>query len=168
MIYLNLEGRYGLWNYIGAHYSMVEEVRGYNYTGEPLAYLLEDSEIKESIQPYIMARIVDVREFILQYNWQMTPENLTMYIHVTDPLADWNNGYYKIWWEDEKNCCETVEEGDAINVISLDIQTLTAMLMGYKRPTYLYNNSKLDMEYYWVKILEQLINNDKPYFSDYF
>ena len=51
---------------------------------------------------------------------------------------------------------------------SISIQTMTTMLMGYKRPTYLYENERLKMEYYLVDVLEKLISNDKPYFSDYF
>ena len=37
---------------------------GDNYSGEPMAYLFEDSEIEETIAPYIMARIVDVENFL--------------------------------------------------------------------------------------------------------
>ena len=168
MVHLNLEAQHGLWNYISAHFSMITEVRGANYSGEPMAFLLEDSEITETIEPYVMARIVDVREFILQYGWQNTPEDLKIYLQVSDPLAEWNNGTFMIWWEDEKTFCEKVDDDQAINVIRLDVQTLTTMLMGYKRPSYLYRNNRLDMEYYWVRILEQLIHHDKPYFSDYF
>ena len=50
----------------------------------------------------------------------------------------------------------------------MDIQTLTAMLMGYKRPTYLYDHEKISMEYYMLTWLERLIPVKKPYFSDYF
>lgn len=54
LVYLNQEARHGLWNYISAHFSMITDVRGYNYTGEPLAFLLEDSEIRETIEPNVM------------------------------------------------------------------------------------------------------------------
>ena len=64
LVYLNQEARHGLWNYISAHFSMITDVRGYNYTGEPLAFLLEDSEIRETIEPNVMGRIIDVREFL--------------------------------------------------------------------------------------------------------
>ena len=168
VVYLNLEARHGLWNYISAHFSMITEVRGANYSGEPLAFLFDDSEIEETISPYVMARIVDVREFLLAYNWQNMPEDLRIFFQVTDPLAEWNNGTFLLYWQDEKTCCEKVDPDEAVNAIRLDVGTLTAMLMGYKRPTYLYRNDRLDMEYYWVRILEQLIHHDKPYFSDYF
>ena len=42
MVYLNIEASYGLWNYISAHFSMITQVQGDNYSGEPMAYLFED------------------------------------------------------------------------------------------------------------------------------
>ena len=60
MIYMNEEARIGLWNFIGAHFSMISKVIGNTFTDEPLAFLLEDADIKETISPYYMARIVDV------------------------------------------------------------------------------------------------------------
>jgi len=38
MVYLTQEARHGIWNYISAHFSMITEVRGDNYTSEPLAF----------------------------------------------------------------------------------------------------------------------------------
>ncbi|MDN6460924.1 MAG: hypothetical protein L0J94_04745, partial [Corynebacterium flavescens] len=63
MIYLNQEARMGLWNFIGAHFSMITHVRGNIYKDEPLAFLLDDGDIKETIKPYFMGRIVDVEQF---------------------------------------------------------------------------------------------------------
>lgn len=168
MIYLNHEARIGIWNYISSHVSMVNEVRGANYTGEPLAFLLEDSEITETIAPYIMARIVDVAEFISQYPFQIITEELHLHFVVSDEMAPWNQGNFEVYWEDAEVRCQQVEEEPTVNVVKLSIQSLTTMLMGYKRPSYLYENEKLDMEYYMVQILEQLIPTGKAYFSDYF
>ncbi|MFQ9464107.1 MAG: sterol carrier protein domain-containing protein [Gallintestinimicrobium sp.] len=64
--------------------------------------------------------------------------------------------------------CERVEDNQSINVVELDINTLTALMMGYKRPTYLYDHEKISMEYYMLTWLERLIPVKKPYFSDYF
>ncbi|MGL6174561.1 MAG: GNAT family N-acetyltransferase, partial [Cellulosilyticaceae bacterium] len=54
MVYLNEEARKGLWNYMSAHFSMINEVKGNTHTNESLAFLLEDSEIEEKIQPFFM------------------------------------------------------------------------------------------------------------------
>lgn len=168
ILYLNIEARHGLWNYISSHFSMITEVVGYNYTGEPLAFLLEDSEITETIAPYIMARIVDVREFILDYPFQVMQEDFHIHLIVHDKMAPWNEGDFQIYWKDQKTYCERGTELPLTNIVELDIQTLTTMLMGYKRPSYLYENDRLDMEYYMISILERIIPVGKPYFSDYF
>lgn len=67
MFYLNQEARNGLWNFISAHFSMVYWVKGDIFKNEPLSFLLDDSEITETIAPFFMARIVDVKEFLLEY-----------------------------------------------------------------------------------------------------
>lgn len=67
MNYLTQEARKGLWNFIAAHFSMIDLIKGEVYKNEPLAFLLDDSQITETIEPYIMARIVDVHAFLENY-----------------------------------------------------------------------------------------------------
>ena len=69
---------------------------------------------------------------------------------------------------DEETVCEKTDDIHAANLVEMDIQTLTTMLMGYKRPTFLYECGRIQTEYYMLRILEQLIPVEKPYFSDYF
>ena len=71
-------------------------------------------------------------------------------------------------WQEGEAVCEQVSSFRSGHRIGLDIQTLTTMFMGYKRPTYLYNNDRIDMDYHLLKTLEAMIPPDKPYFSDYF
>lgn len=168
MVYLNIEANYGLWNYISAHFSMITQVQGDNYSGEPMAYLFQDSEITETISPYIMARIVNVRDFLAEYPYQIQPEDFKIHFKVHDEMALWNEGDYMVSWHDGETICEPVENNQSINVVELSINTLTTMLMGYKRPTYLYDHEKLQTEYYMLTWLERLIPVEKPYFSDYF
>ena len=73
---------------------MITEARGDNYTGEPMAFLLEDSEITETIAPYYMARIVDVPAFLSKYRFQEAPEKLRLHLRVHDPLAPWNDNTF--------------------------------------------------------------------------
>ena len=168
MVYLNIEANYGLWNYITAHFSMITQVVGDNYSGEPMAYLLDDSEITETVSPYIMARIIDVETFLQEYPYQVQPEDFRIHFRVTDEMAPWNAGDYLVSWKGGETRCERVENNQSINVVELDINTLTTMLMGYKRPSYLYEHEKIRTEYYMLTWLERLIPVEKPYFSDYF
>ena len=168
MVYLNLEANYGLWNYISAHFSMITQVKGNNFSGEPMAYLFEDSEITETIAPYIMGRINNVKDFLKAFPYQVTPEDFKIHFKVHDEMAPWNEGDYMVSWHDGETSCEQVEDNQSINVVELNINTLTTMMMGYKRPTYLYDHEKLKTEYYMLTWLERLIPVEKPYFSDYF
>lgn len=133
-----------------------------------MAFLFEDSEIVETIKPYFMARIINVKEFIIKYPFLVKAQKLKISFKINDPIAQWNNGIFNIYWDDEETVCEKSDDMYAANLVEMDIQTLTTMLMGYKRPTFLYECGRIKTEYYMLKILEQLIPVEKPYFSDYF
>ena len=166
MVYLNQEGRHGLWNYISAHFSMVNEVRGANYTNEPLAFLLEDSEITEKIEPYFMARIVDLEKFLEKYPFVNTLSTNKLTFNVVDPMLDWNNGIFSVTWDEEGN--NIVSREEISEPIDISIQTLVTMLMGYKRPKYLNRVEKINVPKNTIKLLERVIPLEQAYFSDYF
>lgn len=85
MIYLNREAQLGLWEYIHAHDSMIDEVRGNNYYSEPIAFELDDSDIKETIRPYAMGRIIDIKQFL--ENMPSTLTNLPVFMLSTSKMS---------------------------------------------------------------------------------
>ena len=174
MVYLNFEARLGLWNYISAHFSMVDKVQGYNYTNEPVAFLLEDSEIKETIRPYIMARITDVKGFIANYPFLRKPKNKKINLIIKDNMAKWNNGSFLIYWDENREVvCKRLNKEYKRNgkdrfIVKMDIQTLTTMLMSYKTPSYLYKIGRIESSTKGINLLESIIPKEQAYFSDYF
>ena len=90
MVYHNQEARNGLWNFVSAHFSMVTKVVGNTYMDEPLAFWLEDGDIKETISPYYMARIVDAEQFISQFPFKRLGEEFTLTFQLHDPIFVWN------------------------------------------------------------------------------
>ncbi|MDL2306720.1 GNAT family N-acetyltransferase [Desulfovibrio sp. OttesenSCG-928-C06] len=164
MIYLNQEARHGLWNFIGAHFSMIDEVRGHIYKNEPLAFYLDDSQIVETIEPYFMARIVDVRAFLESYPFGAFFE--PFHFVVSDPLAPWNNGVFSIdGIGDGQN---RIGSNITANAVEIDIQTLTALLMNYRLASYFADLERLKAGWEAVVLLENVIPSQQPYFSDYF
>lgn len=168
MVYLSQEAKHGLWNYISAHYSMVNFVKGYHYDGETIAFELPDSEITETITPNIMGRIVDVCGFVNQYPFQNSTEERTLYLRVEDGMADWNNGLFRLDFYGSSCRCEPAESTGGEPVIRMDIRTLTTMMMGYKRPFYLWRNERIEADDILISQLEKRIPHQKPQFSDYF
>ncbi len=177
MIYLNEEARYGLWGYINAHQSMFDSIEGANFSNHNLAFLLEDGHIKESIQPYIMARIVDVEQFLMQYPFEFVRSNMCLRFSVSDPLLEWNNRDFILDFKDGELALQAVvsevvasEEKQNLGEyhIKLDIQTLVTMLLGYKRPLYLRSINRLQASDESIDKLEEILPEGKAYFSDYF
>lgn len=166
MIYLNKEARIGLWNFIGAHFSMISKVIGNTFTDEPLAFLLEDADIKETISPYYMARIVDVEKFIAEYPFKPDTTEREWHFNLLDSLLTWNDGSFVLKISKEGKGVLTRSTDKSSDKI--DIQTLTTMLLGYKRPDYLQKIGRLDCDTDTVDMLEDAIEQQTPYFSDYF
>ena len=166
MIFINEEARTGLWNFISAHFSMINKVIGDTYTDEPLAFLFEDADIKESISPYFMARIVDLEEFIKQYPFKADTIRGEWIFKMDDPILSWNQGNFKLVIE--KNGKGQITRTSQKTEDKIDIQTMTTMLLGYKRPDYLYKIGRISCSNDTVDMLEDAIEQQAPYFSDYF
>lgn len=166
MIFVNEEARSGLWNFISAHFSMISKVVGNIHTDEPLAFLLEDADIKEVISPYYMARIVDVEQFIAQYPFKPDTREREWTFNLDDPLLSWNQGSFTLRIDPAGNgeIFRTAERSNA----RIDIQTMTTMLLGYKRPDYLHKIGRIACSPEMVDMLEDAIEQQTPYFSDYF
>lgn len=166
MIFVNEEARSGLWNFISAHFSMISKVVGNIHTDEPLAFLLEDADIKETISPYYMARIVDLEQFIAQYPFKPDNRERVWSFTLDDPLLSWNQGTFTIRIHPDGRG-ETARVGER-SKSRIDIQTMTTMLLGYKRPDYLHKIGRLSCSSETVDMLEDAIEQQTPYFSDYF
>jgi predicted acetyltransferase len=166
MIFVSEEARSGLWNFITAHFSMISKVIGHTYTDESLAFLLEDADIKETISPYYMARIVDLEKFVAQYPFKPDSADREWRFTMDDPLLSWNQGVFTL---------RISAGGQGVIVRSpekssdkIDIQTMTTMLMGYKRPDYLHKIGRISCKAETIDMLEDAIEQQTPYFSDYF
>lgn len=166
MVYINEEARVGLWNFISAHFSMITLVKGDIYKGEPLFFVLDDGDIKETIAPYFMARIVDVQLFIEQYPFKKQDKDGCLIFTLSDPMLEWNRGTFTL--NVDKDGTGVLHAGGTNPSLLIDIPTLTTMLMGYKRPTYLARIGRIQADEATVQFLEGLIRPEHPYFSDYF
>lgn len=166
MIFNNEEARTGLWNFVSAHFSMINEVEGSTYTDEPLAFLLEDASITETISPYYMARIVDFPAFIAEYPFKADAVDREWRFTLTDSIMDCNQGSFLLK-------ISKSGRGEAVRIAEqcadkVSIQTMAAMLMGYKRPDYLAKIGRLQTSEEIIDMLEDAIEQQTPYISDYF
>ena len=81
----------------------------------------------------------------------------------------WNNGVFGITADKNAPNGIAVSAEPVGKSVELDIQTLTTMLMGYKRPTYLAKIERIRTDRPPpLRLLEEIIPDGQPYFSDYF
>ena len=164
MIYLNREAKKGLWEYIHAHDSMIDAVHGYTYFSEPIAFEMDDGDIKETIRPYAMGRIIDIESFLQDY--PCDPDGGTLYIEleIEDHLLLWNNRSFRLCFSD--GTCMLTDE-PAEYKLKMEIGTLTTLLLGYKTAERLYALERIEGKQEAVDRLDDVLFHKIPYISDY-
>ncbi|AAU17590.1 GNAT family N-acetyltransferase [Bacillus cereus] len=160
---LHNEARNGLWNFICQHDSMIKELEMTVNENEPLLYTLQEPRVKTEIKPYFMGRIVDVEQFLKQYelNWNNVQQEVIL--HITDSFAPWNNITVRLANHEITIVEETTEKG-----IKLDINALSAIMLGYKRPLELNELEFISGSDEVIRSFENLVPVRKPFIYDFF
>jgi predicted acetyltransferase len=170
MIALTEEAKRGLWNFICQHDSMADKVTIITSVDDLLPYLLHEPRITQEIYPYIMARIVDLEKFLKAYPFVKTEGTLLLHVH--DEFAPWNSAIYQIsesgvnvFRKEKENvsCMHPPKRG-----LQLDVNTATALLLGYERPFAFYRMGKLKGNEKEVEQLEKMLPQRTTFFIDFF
>ena len=164
MVYLSMEAQKGLWDYISAHYSMIDEVRGNSYRNELMAFILEDGNVAEAIRPYMMARIVDVPMFFEDYRIDDAEADVCFAFQIEDPFLDWNNGTFNVLFHGGR---AEVTGMDPDYTVSMSIGTLTTLLLGYMDATQLARLERIEGSPEAIEALDEILIHEIPYISDY-
>jgi predicted acetyltransferase len=185
LIALTEDANRGLWRLISNHDSMIDKVVCQAPLGDPLPFVLADPRIKQEVVPYFMARIVDAAAFLREYPFDAVVEGASVdkpfYLQLRDGHAEWNNGIFRIQpgHGDGNDVVKLSEEqvfgngagGEKVegqHVISCDIQTLSALLMGYKRASLLHRIGRLQGDAGEISRLERFIPERTTYLTDFF
>lgn len=168
---LTNEARKGLWNFICQHDSMVDQVEVLLSVHDLFPYFLKEPKLKTEISPYFMGRVVNAEKALSSYPFLSSDTDRKVFIHLDDSAAPWNIGTYLISREGIKfypvkeggSCVTAPKKG-----LHLNINSLTAVLFGYKRPKELYDLELIKGDLEEVKHLEKIIPLFKPFFYDFF
>ncbi|OMF29046.1 hypothetical protein BK133_18020 [Paenibacillus sp. FSL H8-0548] len=169
-IYLDEYAREALWTFIAQHDSMLEEVTMTVPSDDLLPYQLPNPRIKQEVIPYFMARIVDAEAFIEQYDFTAADVADNIAIELSDEHASWNKGYYILSIDlSGKALLRRIKENvEELDVIKMDIGSLTAMLMGYLRPIQLAQIARIQGDMVCIKRLQDRIPERTTYLPDFF
>ncbi|PKJ53000.1 GNAT family N-acetyltransferase [Bacillus sp. SN10] len=160
---LHNEARNGLWNFICQHDSMIKELEMTVSENEPLLYTLQEPRVKTEIKPYFMGRIVDVEQFLKQYelNWNNVQQEVIL--HIKDSFAQWNNITVRLANHEITIIEEPMDKG-----IKLDINALSTILFGYRRPLELNELELISGSEEEIQAFEKIVPVRKAFIYDFF
>ncbi len=164
--------RTALWTYVANHDSMIDEATLNVPIDDPLTFLLADPRIKQEIVPYFMTRIVDAEAFAALYSWEAGETGESVTLRLTDEYAAWNDGTFKLSWDaDGQGTMVRIPVNEAADggvEVSCDIQGLTAMLLGNRRPSFLRAVGRISGDDLAIARLERRIPVRTTYLMDFF
>ncbi|HDR6314569.1 TPA: GNAT family N-acetyltransferase [Bacillus thuringiensis] len=161
---LHNEARNGLWNFICQHDSMIKELEMTVIENEPLLYTLQEPRVKAEIKPYFMGRIVDVEQFLKQYelNWNNAQQEVIL--HITDSFAPWNNVTVRL----ANHEITIIKEETKDRGIKLDINALSTIMFGYKRPLELNELELISGSEEEIRTFENVVPMREAFIYDFF
>lgn len=173
LVYLHHEAWKGLWKFISDHDSMIEKVKVSVPADDRLAFLLDNPRIKQEAEAYFMARIVDAQRFMERYPFAAGAEaGSKLIIRVSDAHAEWNEGDFILEVGTDGRVAVSRQPKDSVSdatpAVSCGIGTLSAMLMGYQRPSFLYEIERLQGDERAARLLEAIVPHRQTYLPDYF
>ncbi|ANE45119.1 hypothetical protein SY83_00715 [Paenibacillus swuensis] len=169
MVCLDLESEDALWSFVGNHDSMIEKVKLTAPADDRLPFKLRNPRITQETVPYFMGRIVDFTGFLGQYTFAPTSDlnaKEIIVLAIEDPFAPWNQGTFAIDISSEGK--PEIASTDERPQLRMDIQTLSALFLGYLKPLELYQLGRIQGDYDQVQRLEQRIPPSTTYLMDFF
>ncbi|GAB4074329.1 GNAT family N-acetyltransferase [Barrientosiimonas marina] len=158
-----------LLRFIANHDSMAETVTMTVPENDPLPLLVDEPRFEQTINPYFMARIVDVHAFLKQYPF-LNEGAESVALHVTDAFLPENNGTYQLSQTGSgPNVTHLrTESSREASGVHCNVQQLTVMLMSFKRPLELYRAGLIAGDRRAVECLESMIPDQQTYLPDFF
>lgn len=173
MAFLDESARRGLWRFIANHDSMCDTIKLRAPADDDLPFLLPDPRIAQQTFAYFSARIVDFEAFANQYAFEATGREETLYVRLADRTAPWNDGLFRLTVDalgraEARRAPQEGAGGIDVDSIDCDIETLTAVLMGYKRPRVMHRLGRLGGPAGEAERWERLVPQRSSYLPDYF
>lgn len=170
MVYLSHEAFKGLWNFVASHKATFHTYRYKTGEHEKMAYLLENPRIKQELVPSMMARIVNIQQFLMAYPFkERAPQ--TFYLKVEDTAASWNTGVWKVELHlTDRKVTKITDEQEIFqeSILSGTIQAWTQVFMNYRTIEELHFFERILGDKHLLTEFAERIPAGVPVLYDYF
>lgn len=163
-------GYQSLMQFIQRHQSSYHQFRFESASDHNLLDLLpEPSVVTTQLQPYMMARIVNLKQFIQSYPFTQTDLS-PLTLSVTDPTLPENAGTWQLQLTSGQVTFTKVAATNTVQTrqIQTDIQTLTKLLFGVQTGMTLAHYGQLTGTTEALIALDAVLPHTRPQLWDYF
>ncbi|SFB37587.1 Predicted acetyltransferase [Lentibacillus halodurans] len=168
LVYNTLNAQKLLLQFIANHDSMAETVEMVVPENDNLSLIVDEPQFDQKINPYFMARIVDVLAFLKQYPFH-GGTNASIILHIDDRFLPENSGVYQLSQiGSDTNVTHLQNSTGLESGIHCGLEQLTSMLLGYKRPAELYRAGLIRGSQEHIERMENIIPNRQTYFPDFY
>lgn len=159
-----------LWHFIAQHDSMLNVVKWTAPRDDAFTYSLDNPRIKQEIVPYFMARIVDIENFLKQYQFKPASTSDAFILAVDDDGAPWNNGYYQLHINEAGDAdIKKLNSNELIDSdISIDIGALTAVMLNYQNLVKNYHIGRATGNHSAINRFQNRLSAESSYLTDFF
>ncbi|MGX7162282.1 GNAT family N-acetyltransferase [Enterococcus massiliensis] len=166
--YLTGEAYRGLNRLIASHNGSVQTIfYEEGFGGDNQQFLANAPIEKVSVRPEMMARVVNVADFLVDYPFL---KNLTTDFAIEiqgDTYAPWNDGIYEVSLE-KRQTTVTKTATTSLPRITTSIQHFTQLFMGYQSAERLAFHGLISGDAQALSAVQEILPSQKPILEDYF
>ncbi|MFK7696666.1 enhanced intracellular survival protein Eis [Paenibacillus sp. HJGM_3] len=172
-VYLDRDANKGLWEFIRKQDSMYESVTFKAPADDRFPFLIDNPKgLEISFPAHLMARIIDVPGFLAKCRFKENGGGTAIGLTVTDEYAPWNNGTYRLSIGEDgavevRPTVAGVSADGSLPHLACDIQTMSTLMIGYQKPSFLHEIGRLQGSVEAVRVLEERLPGHTPYYLDF-
>ncbi len=134
---------------------------------DALVYQLAVSKTAVVQYPFLMARIVDVKQCLEALDYPVWEQPVSFQLSVKDSFAHWNNAVFDILIKDGQASVTSAEKNKP-NSIEITIEALSQLVMGARRADQLQRQSPFQVSDDALWLLQQLWPEQQLYINEYY
>jgi predicted acetyltransferase len=154
--------RQALFNFLKTHVDQRKYILFSSAEPNILASLKEARAKANEVFSGSMARIVNLKAILESFDY---PIDVELVLYVKDDMCGWNDGKFKLKISNGKAVIEKTEEKPDVTI---DIGSLTQMVVGFTNASVLYETWDIDCSKEFLSTLDRLFPLKNNFFRDFF